>query len=76
VFAFLTRLLLPLEKCFINFDNHELAGGTTIIQKTIVPYWTDAIRFAAWFVTPSPKKMMATATDSLMTNLSSVRESH
>jgi hypothetical protein len=31
---------------------------------------------AALFVTPSPKKMMETATNLLMTNLSSTRESH
>jgi hypothetical protein len=27
----------------IVFDNDELAGGTTPIQRTIVPYWKDAI---------------------------------
>ncbi len=27
----------------IDFDNDELAGGTTPIQRTIVPYWKDAI---------------------------------
>jgi hypothetical protein len=32
--------------------------------------------FAASFVTPSPKKTMETATNSLMTNLSSTRGSH
>jgi hypothetical protein len=31
---------------------------------------------AASFVTPNPKKMMETATDLLMTNLSSTRGSH
>jgi hypothetical protein len=31
---------------------------------------------AALFVTPSPKKMMEMATDSLMTNFSSTRGSH
>jgi hypothetical protein len=31
---------------------------------------------AALFVTPSPKKMMETAIDSLMMNLSSMRGSH
>ncbi len=28
--------------CFIDFDNNELTGGTTFIQRTIVPYWNDA----------------------------------
>jgi hypothetical protein len=27
----------------IDFDNDELVGGTTPIQRTIVPYWKDAI---------------------------------
>ncbi len=27
----------------IDFDNHELTGGMTPIQRTIVPYWKDAI---------------------------------
>ncbi len=27
----------------IDFDNDELAGGATPIQRTIVPYWKDAI---------------------------------
>jgi hypothetical protein len=29
--------------CFIDFDNNELAGGTTLIQRTIVPYWKNAV---------------------------------
>ncbi len=29
--------------CFIDFDNNELAGGTTLIQKTINPYWNDTV---------------------------------
>ncbi len=47
MFAFLTQLLLPRELCFIDFDNNELARGTTLIQRTIV---------SCWFVTPSQKK--------------------
>jgi hypothetical protein len=43
VFALLTWLLLPWELCFIDFDNNELAGRTTFIQRTIVPYWNDAV---------------------------------
>jgi hypothetical protein len=43
VFALLTRLLLPWELCFINIDNNELAGGTIIIWRIIVPYWKDAV---------------------------------
>jgi hypothetical protein len=27
----------------LTFCNDELAGGTTPIQRTIVPYWKDAI---------------------------------
>ncbi len=27
----------------IDFDNDELAGGTTPIRRTIIPYWKDAI---------------------------------
>jgi hypothetical protein len=27
----------------IDFDNNELTGGMTPIQRTIVPYWKDAI---------------------------------
>ncbi len=27
----------------IDFDNDELAGGTTPIKRTILPYWKDAI---------------------------------
>ncbi len=34
--------LLILTFC-IEFDNDELAEGTTPIQRTIVPYWKDAI---------------------------------
>jgi hypothetical protein len=36
-------LLLPGELCFIDLDINELAGGTTLILRTIVPYWKDAI---------------------------------
>jgi hypothetical protein len=39
----LTQLLLPLELCFIDFNNNELARGMTPIQRTIIPYWKDAI---------------------------------
>ena len=35
------RLLILTS--YIDFDNDELAGGTTPIQRTIVPYWKDAI---------------------------------
>jgi hypothetical protein len=38
VFAFLARLLLPKEQCFIDFDNDELAKEKTLNQRTIVPY--------------------------------------
>jgi hypothetical protein len=31
----------------IDFDNDELAGGMTPIQRTIVPYWKDAIRLGS-----------------------------
>ncbi len=34
--------LLVLTFC-IDFNNDELAGGMTPIQRTIVPYWKDAI---------------------------------
>jgi hypothetical protein len=27
--------------CFIDFDNNKLARGTPIIQRTIVPCWTN-----------------------------------
>jgi hypothetical protein len=37
---------------------------------------TTQLGLAALFVTPSPKKMMETATDLLMTNLSSTRGSN
>jgi hypothetical protein len=47
MFAFLTRLLLPCKQSFIDLHNDELAGGTTLIQRTIVPCWTDAIRFGS-----------------------------
>ncbi len=43
VFALLTWLLLPQELCSIDFDNNELAGGTTLTQRTIIPYWNDAV---------------------------------
>ncbi len=43
VFALLTWLLLPLELCFIDFDNNELTGGTTLIQRTIIPCWNNAV---------------------------------
>ncbi len=43
VFAFLTQLLLPWEQCFIDLDNHELPGWMTLIQRTIVPCWKDAV---------------------------------
>jgi hypothetical protein len=36
-------LLLPLELCFIDFDNDELARGMTLIQRTIVSCWNDAV---------------------------------
>jgi hypothetical protein len=39
----LTRLLLPWELCFFDFDKDELPGGMTPIWRTIVPYWKDAI---------------------------------
>ncbi len=39
----LTQLLLPWELCFIDFDNNKLARGMTIIQRTIVPCWNNAI---------------------------------
>jgi hypothetical protein len=76
VFAFLTQLLLPCKQCFIDFDINEPAGGTTLIQRTIVPYWKDAIRFGSIICHNKSKKMMETATDLLMMNLSSARGSH
>jgi hypothetical protein len=30
-----------------DFDNDELSGGTTPVQRTIVPYWKDAIRLCS-----------------------------
>ncbi len=56
MFAFLTQLLLPWEQCFIDFDNDELAGGTTLIQRTIVPCWKDAIRFGSIICHTKSKK--------------------
>ncbi len=29
--------------CCIDFHNGELARGTTFIQRTILPYWKDAV---------------------------------
>jgi hypothetical protein len=43
VFAFLTRLLLPWELCFIDFDNNELSRGTTLIWRTIVSCCNNAV---------------------------------
>jgi hypothetical protein len=77
VFAFLTRLLLPWEKCFIDLNLNELARGTTVIQRTIVPYWNNAVGLGSIIChTKSKKKMMETATDLSMTNLLSTRGSH
>jgi hypothetical protein len=56
VFAFLTHLLLPWEQCFIDFDNNDLAGGTTFIQRTIVPYWKDSTRFGSIVCRTKSKK--------------------
>ncbi len=33
--------------CFIDFDNDELAGGMTLIQRTIVPCWNNAVRLGS-----------------------------
>ncbi len=38
--------LLVLTFC-IDFNNDELAGGTTPIQRTIIPYWKDVIRLGS-----------------------------
>ncbi len=76
VFAFLTLLLLPCEQCFIDLHNHELTGGTTLIQRTIIPWWRDAITFGSIVCHTKSKKMIEMATDSSMTNLSLTRKSH
>jgi hypothetical protein len=60
-----------IRQCFIDFHNNELARGTILIQRTIVPYWKEAL-----VVTPSPKKWMEMTTESSMMNLSLTRGSH
>jgi hypothetical protein len=69
-------LLLPQELCFIDFDKDELAGGTTLIQRTIVPYWNNAVGLGSIVCHTKSKKMMETLTDLSMTNLSLMRGSH
>jgi hypothetical protein len=69
VFPFLTQLLLPSEQCFIYLNNNELAGGTTLIRRTIVLCWKDAIRFGIITCHTKSRKMMETATVLLMMNL-------
>jgi hypothetical protein len=59
------------------FDNNGLAGGTAPIQRTIVPYWKDAIGLGRIVChTKSKTKMLETVTDLLMTNLSLTTGSH
>jgi hypothetical protein len=72
----LTQLQLQSELCFIDFDN-ELARGTTPIQRTIVPYWKDAIGLGGVISdTKSKKKAIKVAADSWMKNFLSMRGSH
>jgi hypothetical protein len=56
VFAFLTRLLPPQELIFIDYHNHELAGGTIFIHGTIVPYWKDAVGLGSFVCHTKSKK--------------------
>jgi hypothetical protein len=67
--------LLILTFC-IDFDNDELAGGTTPIQRTIVPYWKEQLDSAASFITPSPKKNHGDGDQFVDNNLSLTRGSH
>ncbi len=55
MFAFLTQLLPPQELSFIDYHNHELAGQTIFIHRTIVPYWKDAVELGS-FVCPTKSK--------------------
>jgi hypothetical protein len=57
-------------------DNDELAGGTTPIQRTIIPYWKDAIGLGSIIHHTKSKKNMEMVTNLLMTNLSLTRGSH
>ncbi len=47
--------LLILTFC-VDFNNDELAGGTTPIQRTTVPYWKDAIGLGSIIHYTKPKK--------------------
>jgi hypothetical protein len=60
----------------IDFGTNELAGGTTPIQRTIVPYWKDAIGLGSIIYHTMSEKMMEMVTNLLMTNLSLTRGSH
>jgi hypothetical protein len=61
----------------IDFDNDELAGGMTLIQRTIVPYWNNTVRPGSIVChTKSEEKMIEMATDSLMMSLSLKNVSH
>ncbi len=51
-----TLLQLQLKLCFIDFDNDELPGGTTPIQKTIVLYWKDPIGLGSILCDTKSKK--------------------
>jgi hypothetical protein len=59
------------------FHNKELAKGTILIQRTIVPYWKDAVGLGSFVChTKSKKKRMETATELSMMNLSLTQGSH
>jgi hypothetical protein len=75
VFAFDT-IAASMRAVLHFFDIDELTGGTTPIQRTILLCWKDAIGLGSIVCHTKSKKMMETATDSFMTNLSLTRGSH
>jgi hypothetical protein len=60
----------------IDFENDELAGGTTPIQRTIFPYWKDAIGLGSIIHYTKSKKKMEMVSNLSMINLSLTRGSH
>jgi hypothetical protein len=60
----------------IEFDNDELAGGMTPIQRIIVPYCKDAIGFGSIIHHTKSKKTVEMVTNLVMKNLSLTRGSH
>jgi hypothetical protein len=65
-----------MRAMLIDFDNDEFAGGTTPIQRTIIPYLNNAIGLDSIVCHTKSTTTIEMANDSLMTNFSSTRGSH